>query len=79
MGLETWAGTLFLVWYAYMEGIRAAIWLAVFSFVFWLCLIYLERSFGLTKRAWIVSLAGIPLVPIIVAALVWLVLFPISD
>jgi hypothetical protein len=79
MALEPWAFTFFLIWYAYMQGIRAAIWLVIFSFIFQICLVGLERSFGLTKRAWIISLVGIPLVPVIIATLVWLVLFPISE
>ena len=79
MGFETFAGMLFLGWYAYMQGIRAAIWLVVLSSVFWFCLVWLERPLGLSKRAWIISIAGIPLVPVLIAVLVSLVLFPISN
>jgi hypothetical protein len=80
MGLETFSGMLFLVWYAYMMGIRATIWLAVNAFIFRLCLVWLEKPLGLTQRAWIISaFVGIPLVPVLLAALVWLVLFPIPD
>ena len=79
VGLETFSGVLFLVWYAYMLGIRAAIWLAVLAFIFRLCLVWLEKPLGLIQRGWIISLVGIPLVPVLLAALVWLVLFSIPD
>ena len=68
---------LFLVWYAYIMGVRAAIWLVVLAFMFRLCLVWLEKPLGLIQRAWIISLVGIPLVPILVATLIWMVLFPI--
>jgi hypothetical protein len=76
-GRETFSGILFLVWYAYMLGIRSAIWLAVLAFIVQLCLVWVEKPLGLVQRAWIISLVGIPLVPVLLAALVWLVLFPI--
>jgi hypothetical protein len=79
MGLESVSWVLFLVWYAYMHGALAALWLAVQSFVFWLCFVWLEGRLGLTKRAWIISLAGILLVPVLLASLVWIVLHPISN
>ena len=79
MGIETFAGILFLIWFAYMRGLAVAVWLAVGSFIVQLVLVRFESTFGLTKRAWIISLVGIPLVPALVSALVWLVLSPISN
>jgi hypothetical protein len=79
MGLETFSGMLFLLWYAYMMGIRAAIWLAINAFIFRFCLVWLEKPLGLTQRAWLISVAGIPVVPVLLGALVWLVMFPIPD
>ncbi len=79
MGLETFSGMLFLIWYAYMLGVRAAIWLLILASIFSFCLVWLEKPMGLIQRAWIIGLVGIPLVPVLLAALVWLVVFPIPD
>lgn len=70
MGVETFAGILFLAWYAYMQGIVAALWLTGGSFIFRLLLVKIESMVGLTQRAWLINVAGIAFVPALLAVLV---------
>jgi hypothetical protein len=70
MGLETFAGLLFLVWYGYQTRWYFAVALFGVSLLLRLPLVAIERAVGLTKRAWVISTTGIIVVP---AALIWLV------
>ena len=74
MGLETFAGLLFLIWYGYQTHWYYAVILLCFSLVARPLLIVIERIVGLTERAWIISVLGIVIVPVALAGLVWLVL-----
>ena len=76
MGIETFLGAAFLLWFAYMEGIYNAILLFAFAFVFRFAIIKIEQWSGLTQRAWTISIAGVIAVPALVTGLVLLVLHP---
>src|ERR1700682_2086875 len=74
MGLETFLGLIFLAWFAYMDGISHAARLFALSFVVLLAPVKLENVFGLTQKAWAISLSGIVAVPALLISLVMLVL-----
>jgi hypothetical protein len=78
MGIETFLGAAFLAWFAYMEGIYDALLLFALAFALRFAIVKIEHWSGLTQRAWVISITGIAAVPVLVAALVYLVLHPIS-
>jgi hypothetical protein len=78
MGLETFLGTAFLIWYAYMDTIGHAVGLVVLSLIARIVLVKLERMMGLTQKARAISLTGIVVVPVLLIGLVSLVLHPIA-
>jgi hypothetical protein len=59
MGLETFAGFLFLIWYGYQTRWYLAVILFCFSLLVRPLLVLIERAIGLTQRAWIISTSGI--------------------
>ena len=79
MGLETFLGAVFLVWFAYMDGIAHAAGLFALSIIMRFVLVRLEGAVGLTRKAWAISLAGIVAVPALLIGLIGLVLHPISN
>jgi hypothetical protein len=79
MGLETFLGVIFLVWFAYMDGITHAAGLCVLSFIVRFVLVKLESMIGLTQKAWAISLSGIAAAPALLMGLIGLVLHPISN
>jgi len=56
---------LFAVWFGYKTVWWWAIAALVIGFVFRLILTGIERSFGLTQNAWVISLGAIPAIPIL--------------
>ncbi len=79
MGLETFLGVIFLIWFAYMDSIAHAVGLLVLSFILRIALVKLESMMGLTQKAWAISLSGIVAVPALLLGLIALVLHPISN
>jgi len=79
MGLETFLGIIFLVWFAYRDSIAHAVGLLVLSVIMRIALVKLENIVGLTRRAWAIGLSGIVVVPALLIGLVGLVLHPISN
>jgi hypothetical protein len=79
MGIETFLGSVFIVWLAFKEGIAYAAGVFALSFVVRLALVKLQEPLGLTEKAWIISLSGIIAVPALLLCLVLLVLHPISQ
>lgn len=73
MGLETFLGLLFLVWFGYRTSWYEAVLLFVVSFAVRPLLIVVERGLGLTQRAWLISTSGVILVPTLLATLVFVI------
>ena len=72
MGLEIFAGFLFLIWYGYQTRWSFTVALFGFSLLLQLPLIVIERAIGLTKRAWVISTGGVIVVPAALIGLVYL-------
>ena len=79
MGVETFSGFGFLIWYTYMTGIYSALKLLGLSLIFYLVLYRVANWVGLTRRAWLISMSGTAIVPVLLLSLIWLVLSPISN
>ena|GEM_PF-6089644 len=77
MWLYHWFGFLpwaFFVWYGYETTWWRALAGVVIGFLFRLGITALTMAIGLHKNAWIFGLAGIPLIPILLGAMVTLTL-----
>jgi hypothetical protein len=79
MEVETFSGFGFLIWYAYMTGIYSALKLLGLALIFSLALYKVANWVGLNRQAWLISMSGIAIVPVLLLSLIWLVLFPISN
>jgi len=79
MGHEQYIFLALIILFVYMMVIYAALKLFCLYFIFWLCLIKTEYWTGLRYKAWIISTSGVAIVPVLLAALVWIVRFPISN
>ena len=79
MGLQTFLGAAFLVWFAYMDSFAHAAGLFALSIIVRFALVKLEGAVGLTRKAWAISLAGIVAVPVLLIGLIGLVLHPIQN
>jgi hypothetical protein len=73
MGLEMFLGLLFLVCFGYRTSWYQAVLLFFVSFAVRPLLIVVERGFGLTQRAWLISTSGVVLVPFLLVTLVLVV------
>jgi hypothetical protein len=73
MGLETFLGLLFLVWFGYRTLWYQAVLLLLVSLAVRPLLIIVERGLGLTQRAWLISTFGIILVPVLLVTLIFVV------
>jgi hypothetical protein len=61
---------LFLIWYGYKTIWWYAASVFVFGFVFRLLWTKLEMASGLIRNAWLISLVGIPVIPLLLVSMV---------
>jgi hypothetical protein len=65
MSIEKYASPIFLIWYGFKTVWYNPLLLIAICFPGTIVLVTIERTLGLTRKAWVISISGILFVPVL--------------